>query len=185
MKSVKLGDLCDVCIGRTPRRNNNKFWKNGVHPWLTIRELNFNEITGSNEKITDLALKNMPKRTEVGTILYSFKLSIGKMGIAKIPLWHNEAIASLNIFDQNIITRDYLYYFLKYVGHRSEANNAVLGKTLNKTSLKEIEIILPKIDKQKKITNNVKKIDFILQDISKTTKEFEKLSQSLFYKFID
>ena len=114
MNSVKLDQLCEICIGRTPRRNNRKFWKEGIHPWVTIRELKFNEIVDSNERITELALKNMPKRTEVGTILYSFKLSIGKMAIAKIPLWHNEAIASLNIYDENIITRDYLYYFLKY-----------------------------------------------------------------------
>ena len=185
MNSVKLDQLCEICIGRTPRRNNRKFWKEGIHPWVTIRELKFNEIVDSNERITELALKNMPKRTEVGTILYSFKLSIGKMAIAKIPLWHNEAIASLNIYDENIITRDYLYYFLKYVGHRSEANNAVLGKTLNKKSLSEIEVILPKLEKQKKITANVRKIDKILKDLSQTKNEFERLSQSLFYKFMD
>mgnify|MGYP003952750091 CR=1 FL=1 len=185
MNNVKLSELCEIRIGRTPRRNNRKYWKDGIHPWITIRELDYGLINSSNEQITDLALKNMPKRTEPGTILYSFKLSIGKMGIANIPLWHNEAIASLIIDDKNLIHRDYLYYYLKYVGHRSIANNAVLGKTLNKKSLSDIIIILPDLKKQIEISKKIKQIDTILLNLKNTEKEFENLSESLFYKYID
>ena len=184
MNSTKLSELCEIRIGRTPRRNKRKFWKDGTHPWITIRELNYNLIETSNEKITDAALESMPKRTEPGTILYSFKLSIGKMGIANVPLWHNEAIASLIIKDENVLYRDYLYYYLKYVGHRSVANNAVLGKTLNKKSLSDINIILPDLKTQTKISNKIKKIDDILLDLKDTQKEFENLSESLFYKYV-
>ena len=107
------------------------------------------------------------------------------MGIANVPLWHNEAIASLIIKDENVIFRDYLYYYLKYVGHRSVANNAVLGKTLNKKSLSDINIILPDLKTQTKISNKIKKIDDILLDLKDTQKEFENLSESLFYKYVE
>ena len=65
------------------------------------------------------------------------------------------------------------------------ANNAVLGKTLNKKSLSDIIIILPDLKKQIEISKKIKQIDTILLNLKNTEKEFENLSESLFYKYID
>jgi len=49
-------------------------------------------ISDSKEKITDLAEKPQ-KLLPKDTLLFSFKLSIGKVAITKKPLYTNEAIA--------------------------------------------------------------------------------------------
>ena len=41
-KTVKLGDLVDISIGKTPVRNNLKFWdkeKNTNNVWISIADL--------------------------------------------------------------------------------------------------------------------------------------------------
>ena len=75
----RLRELCDVRIGRTPRRDEPRFW-GGNAVWVTIRELNGGEITSSKETVSDAAVREcMPEPVPVGTLLFSFKLSIGKM----------------------------------------------------------------------------------------------------------
>ena len=76
-----LADLCNVSIGRTPRRSVPRFW-NGPHPWATIRDLDGGTLMSTAQGITDSAITEvMPEPVEPNTLLFSFKLSIGKMGL--------------------------------------------------------------------------------------------------------
>ena len=54
----------------------------------------------------------MPEPVPAGTLLFSFKLSIGKMAVAGIPLYTNEAIAALPIVYPKELSRDFLRYAL-------------------------------------------------------------------------
>ena len=95
MKTERLTDLCDVRIGRTPDRSKPVFW-NGVHSWASIFDLKTKRIQRTRERITDCAVTEChPFLVEPGTLLLSFKLSLGKVAIAGVPLYTNEAIAAL------------------------------------------------------------------------------------------
>ena len=52
----KLGEVCDVVIGGTPRRGISKYWAGGVLPWVSIADLTRNgrEINETKEKITEV-----------------------------------------------------------------------------------------------------------------------------------
>src|SRR5438445_11548795 len=92
-----LGELCDVRIGRTPPRDEPRFW-GGNAVWVTIRDMNGSKITVSKETVSEAAVREcMPEPVPAGTLLFSFKLSIGKMAVAGCPLYTNEAIAALPI----------------------------------------------------------------------------------------
>src|SRR5437016_11790708 len=99
-KSMRLGELCSINIGRTPARNRPEFWGPG-HRWLSIADMNQGRsLRTSKEFITNTAIRECNcKAVDVGTVLMSFKLSIGKVGIAEVPLYTNEAIAALPILD--------------------------------------------------------------------------------------
>ena len=78
----KLGEIVDFNIGGTPSRSNSNYY-NGSYLWASVSELNDNIINDTKEKITDDGIKNSSvKKIIKGSILMSFKLSIGKMGIA-------------------------------------------------------------------------------------------------------
>src|SRR5690554_4829153 len=113
MKCVKLNQLCEINIGKTPSRSNSKYWGKG-HKWLSIADMKRKYISETKEEITDLAvseanMKIVPKNT----VLMSFKLSIGKIGITTEEMYTNEAIASFPIIEKEKIIPEYLYYVLK------------------------------------------------------------------------
>ena len=146
-----LGELCDVSIGRTPRRNESRYW-GGPHPWATIRDLDGGALMATAQGITDAALDEvMPEPVEPDTLLFSFKLSIGKMAFAGRRMHHNEAIAALPIRNSKVLDREFLFHALKAKTHDEGANHAVLGKVLNKRKVEEIEIPVPPLDEQQRI----------------------------------
>lgn len=176
---VKLGDLCDIVIGRTPARKEQKFWDGDI-PWLSITDMNQGTlITRTKEKITEAGARN-GKLVPPGTVLFSFKLSIGKVGIAKIPLYTNEAIVSLPIKDTSIILPEYLMRFLEACNFDLQGNRAAMGKTLNKKSLHEIEISVPSIRQQLEIVTILSKVKKIQEARERQLAALDELEYAIY-----
>jgi len=169
--NIKLGDICDIKMGGTPLREHKHYYENGTNLWVSVSELNYNIITDTKEKITDEAVKNSNvKLVKEGSILFSFKLSIGKTGIAGKNLYTNEAILGLLSLDENILLNKYLYYYLSTKDFSNDGKG-ILGKgSLNKEIVEELEIPIPSIKIQKDIISkcdlNNKKIDFMEKEIT-------------------
>jgi type I restriction enzyme S subunit len=180
-KLAKLADLVDINIGKTPARKEGSFWK-GSHTWLSIADMKGDKfIEVSKEKITDEGIKKsgikiVPERT----LLFSFKLSIGKVAITNKALFTNEAIASFPINDDSIIDQNYLYYVLRELDFTGGGDRAVMGKTLNKAKLKELQIPLPPLEEQKKIAAILDAADGLRQKDAQLIAKYNALSQSLF-----
>jgi type I restriction enzyme, S subunit len=114
----------------------------------------------TKELITDFAIEHCNMRKiEPGTVIFSFKLSIGKVSIAKVPLFTNEAIAALPIKRQSELNGDYLYHALRLVARRISGNRAAKGETLNKGSLALIKIPLPPMKEQLRIASALDSIE--------------------------
>ncbi len=150
---VKLGGrdgLCNIKIGGTPPTNDDRCW-NGTHLWVKIRDMKQMYITDTEKKITDLGVKRSnAKLLPKGTVLFSFKLSIGKVAIAGRYLYTNEAIAGIIPKDARVL-RKYLYYILPRLDYSTYTQPAAKGKTLNKSILEKIRIPLPSKAMQKRM----------------------------------
>lgn len=149
---VKLGEVCSISIGKTPARKELRYWGEGL-PWLSIKDMNQGSlILKTAESISQIALDELKITPySVGTVLFSFKLSIGKVGITAVPLFTNEAIAAIEPKEQESLNKYYLMEVLREVGKTVEGNAAVMGVTLNKKSLAELKIPLPPLGEQKRI----------------------------------
>ncbi|TKW65884.1 MAG: hypothetical protein DI616_13515 [Paracoccus denitrificans] len=150
---VSLDKLCGIQIGRTPRRANTEYWKDGTEPWVSIADLSRSRVAGeTKEKITPFAVKDSGcKIVPANTVLFSFKLSIGKVAISDRPLFTNEAIAALPVLDEEQLDMEFLARALEALDFSEAGQRAVMGKTLNKASLAEIKIPLPPLDEQRRI----------------------------------
>ena len=147
MRREKLSELLDISIGRTPSRNEPEYWGKG-HRWVSIRDLSSKTVTETKEQITDRAVTEARcKIVRKGTLLFSFKLTIGKMAFAGCDLFTNEAIAAFSIKDETTLNSAFLYFALQSATYGG-SNQAVMGKTLNSKSLAEIEIPFPPINDQ-------------------------------------
>ena len=112
-KQGRLGELCSIEIGGTPSRGVAAYWDSAhgtSNVWVSIRDMRQRLITGSAEQISGLGVKKSNvKLQQPGTVLLSFKLSIGRVAIAAVPLFTNEAIAGLS---PTGLTRDFLFHGL-------------------------------------------------------------------------
>ena len=114
-RNYKLEDICNIQIGKTPKREVPAYWGTG-YSWVSISDMKSRVISTTKEEITEKAIKECGcKLIPKGTILLSFKLSIGKLGYAGKDLFTNEAIVALGIRDYQVLHPDYLYYVLKNI----------------------------------------------------------------------
>ncbi|MEI6031684.1 MAG: restriction endonuclease subunit S [Synechococcaceae cyanobacterium ELA739] len=150
----RLGEIATISMGRTPSRAKQEFWGSG-HTWLSIADMKSKIVTDSKEAITDSAASTMsiiPK----GTLLMSFKLSIGRLCFAGRDLFTNEAICSFNALDAS---GEFLYYVLGRTDFSLYGKQAVKGYTLNKESLQSVEVRLPLREEQDAIASVLSSID--------------------------
>lgn len=179
MRLEKLSELLDISIGRTPLRNEPDYWGKG-HRWVSIRDLSSRTVTETKEQITDRAVKEARcKIVKKGTLLFSFKLTIGKMAFAGCDLFTNEAIAAFAIKDERKLNSEFLYYALQSATYGG-SNQAVMGKTLNSKSLAEIEIPLPPLDDQIRIAHLLGKVEGLIAQRKQHLQQLDDLLKSVF-----
>ena len=154
-KIKKLGDLCTIQLGKTPHRKTERFWdkdKNSSNVWLSIADMvHGKELFDSKEYVSDLGTENI-NITPKGTLIISFKLTIGRVSFAGYDLFTNEAIASLIDLSSDILKQYLFYYFTFFDWDKAtEGDIKVKGKTLNKEKLKALSIIVPPLPEQQQI----------------------------------
>jgi type I restriction enzyme S subunit len=177
----KLGELCEINIGKTPSRSKPSYW-GGENPWLSIADMNQGRSLWrtkesiTNEGIRASGIKPVPKNT----LLLSYKLSIGKVGITERDMFTNEAIAALPVIDPSILSVDYLYWTLSTIDLLETSDRAAMGATLNKAKLKELQIPLPPLDEQKRIAAILDAADALRAKRRQSIAQLDALIQSTF-----
>lgn len=182
MNYENLDTLCEINIGKTPSRNNENYW-NGEHKWIAISDMKNKYISETKQKISNLAIDecNM-KIINSGTVIMSFKLTIGKVAITAEDIYSNEAIASFNIKNSNILDKNYLYYALQTINYSKNTDRAVMGVTLNKAKLRQLAIPLPSIGTQKNIVKILDLVQNLVNKRKEQLAEMDRLIQSVFYE---
>ena len=181
MRRVKLGQICEVVSGGTPKTNVEEYW-NGEFNWITPAEINDNDyiISDTKRKITQLAIEKkkltlLPK----GTVLLSSRAPIGKVAIAGKEMYCNQGFKNLICSDE--ICNEYLYWYLK--SKKEYLNSLGRGATFKEISKKiveNIEIKLPEIEQQRKIVNKLKEVDKIIQQRKCQSRLLDGMVQSRF-----
>ncbi|MBQ7727853.1 MAG: restriction endonuclease subunit S, partial [Clostridia bacterium] len=156
---VRFKDLVSYSMGKTPPRKEFEYWENATLPWVSIADLVSDGIVHSTkENINEYAADHIFKRklSKAGTLLMSFKLTVGKVSILGIDAYHNEAIISVYPFiDTDKIVTNYLFATLPLLSQAGDTKTAIKGNTLNSDSLDALLIPLPSLTEQKRIYNKL------------------------------
>lgn len=179
-KTAKLGEVCEINMGKTPSRNNLANFGKG-YTWLSIADFKGDKyLSKSKEEITDFALTQARfKPIKQNTLLLTFKLTIGKIAIAGKELYTNEAIAALPIKNEKIITTDFLYTILQTIDYDSKTDKAVKGATLNKEKLTHLSFPLPPLEEQKQIAALFQSIETAMEQVDGQVQHLKALQKSL------
>jgi type I restriction enzyme S subunit len=187
-QELPLGEICGIEIGGTPSRSEERYWwksdGDGIRlPWVSISDMKEKVITETKESITEVgALQSNCKHVAKGTLLMSFKLTIGRLAFAGRDLYTNEAITAIR--PNKDLCPEFLYYGLQHWNLTGDSDQAVKGVTLNKQKLQEIPCLIPPLPEQKKIAEILSGIDRSHAKLSDKIKALTRIRVQLIRQFL-
>ena len=162
---VRLSSLANLHIGKTPARGIAEFWDKGKYPWVSISDMKQGEVIfETKETVSEIAAtQQLGKISPKGSLIMSFKLTVGRTSILGVDAYHNEAIITINPWhDKDYIMRDFLAYTLPYLSNQGDSKDAIKGKTLNSKSLASLLIPMPPLQEQLRIISMIRTLYYHL-----------------------
>ena len=178
---VRLGDVCTVVSGSTPKTSVDEYW-NGDVKWITPAELDADSyyIHDSVKHITErgrtkTGLSYMP----VGTVILSSRAPIGKTAILGCEMCCNQGFKNLICTDR--IFNEYLYHFLRAkTNYLNSLGRGATFKELSKGIVENVLIPLPAIEEQHHIADLFASVEELIQTKKQQLDLFDELVKSRF-----
>lgn len=184
-KSVRLGQVCDILSGGTPKSKEPTYW-GGDLPWLTPKDMG--QLQGpfvsktarqiSNKGLVNSTAKCLPAHS----IILSSRAPIGYVAVNQVPMSFNQGCKGLVPRDNILV--EYLYYFL--LSSRQRLNDLGTGTTFKEITgktLADVDLPLPAITEQKRIVAKLgaafAQIQVALDAISSVRQNYQALQSAL------
>lgn len=181
-QKVKISDVFELQMGKTPSRNNAKYWDSPKYRWISIADFNyFDDYTkDTKEYISEVAknetgIKIVPK----DTVIMTFKLTIGKTAITSENIYTNEAIMAFINKQKYEVKTYFVKELLNYIDWSSVTKQAVKGCTLNKNTIGNVLIPVPSIDKQNEYIEYAKSVKTTASKVQLSLTNLDKLTKTL------
>ena len=183
-RTVKLGDVCSINNGGTPKSKVREYWDGGVQ-WLTPKDMGklssrYVSMTGrqiSQEGLDNSSAKIIPEES----VVLSCRAPIGHVAINQVPMSFNQGCKGLVPTDKILV--EYLYYFL--ISSKQLLNDLGTGTTFKEISAKtlhQVDVPLPPIAEQQRIVAKLDasfaEIDEVVEKALAKEKEIEKFKNS-------
>lgn len=171
---IRFGDLVSFDIGKTPARADSSLWGNDFN-WVSISDMiDDGLINGTKEMVSQKAFDNVfkGKISKKGTLIMSFKLTVGRCSLLNVDAFHNEGIISIYPHYDSEVLKKYLMKILPFMTKYGNTKGAIKGNTLNSSSLKELLIPLPPIEEQQRILDKIEELLPLLNDIDNLAREW-------------
>ena len=179
---VRFGQIVKLNIGKTPPRDDSRYWLNAKRNWVSISDMtNYGRIKTTKEQISEEAANSLMRESSpINTLLMSFKLTVGRTAILDIEAYHNEAIVSIYPYiDKEFMLRNYLFYTLPILANIGDSKDAIKGKTLNSKSLNNLLIPLPPLNEQQRFVEKIEELIPHIEHYGKAQTELDLLNRNI------
>ena len=160
MRRCFLSDLIYLIGGGTPKTTEPEYW-NGDIPWLSVKDFNnVNRYVYSTEKsITEKGLNNSStKMLEKNDIIISARGTVGEIAMLSCPMAFNQSCYGIK--GKEGINQTFLYYLIKnYINKLKMLTHGSVFDTITMSTFANIEVLVPNIDSQEKISTLLAQID--------------------------
>lgn len=155
---IELGDasVFQIESGGTPKSTEDSYWGGGIH-WATLVDLpqsNYiTQISRTERTISEAGLKDSAaKILPPGTVIVSSRATIGRVGIARVPLATNQGFKNIVIRDDTKALPEFVAYMMKRLAPQMESM-ATGGtfKEISKSTIATLKIPLPPLAIQQEI----------------------------------
>ena len=158
-----LKEVVDIAIGRTPPRKETKWFSTNPNDikWLSIKDMGGGSVFLFNtteyltkEAVEVFSIPIIPKNT----VVLSFKMTVGRVGITTKDMLSNEAIAHFKFKDNTPFSKEYLYLFLKNFRFDTLGSTSSIVTAINSTMIKNMEIVIPDADTMERFKNQTQPV---------------------------
>lgn len=182
-----LKSLYYLTTGFTPNSKDDALYDENGEVWVTIGDLKGSFVTDSKQKISaEVAKMHIKEMTKKGSLMYSFKLSVGTVAFAGKDLFTNEAIASL--WPKNDLGN---LNYLKYASSLiiGNANTNIYGAfIMNQQLILNAPLPVPMKNEQQAIADYLdekcSKIDEIIAESKASIENYKELKQSVIFEAV-
>ena len=145
----RLKHLTEFTTGWTPPTGREDLY-GGEHLWANISDLGPRLLTNTGKTISDAAIREARlQKVSAGSLLFSFKLSVGMVSIAGVDMFTNEAIAAFA--PSRRIDTLYLYWAAPSIVRRNAQENIYGAPLLNRDRIANARLISPPSSEQRAI----------------------------------
>ncbi|EJF51860.1 restriction endonuclease S subunit [Saprospira grandis DSM 2844] len=182
-KKVKLGEVCEIVSGSTPKRNNVEYWEEGIIPWVTpkdLSKLNTRFLEDIPEYITELGYRSCSTTLlPTNSLLFSSRAPIGHIAINKEPVCTNQGFKSF--VPKTMLDVHYLYYTMYFFKEQVQAlGTGSTFKEVSKRVISDFQIPLPPLAEQKAIAAQLDRADKVRQALAQSLADYDRLLAASF-----
>ena len=168
-RHVRLGDVCRVVGGSTPRSGEPDFW-NGDIVWITptdLGRLDAPAIIDSARHITSAGYESCgTEMLPVGAVVMSSRAPIGHLGIATVPLCTNQGCKSF-VPGPKIDAPFLLHLLRSRVEQIRAIGSGATFPEVSKTQLENFSVEIPPLSEQRRLA---KQLDEQLEVLERATR---------------
>ena len=183
----RMKELSAIGSGTTPKSGEDKYYENGIHPWLNTSDVQDCVINEAKFSITDKALNDYSvlKYYPIGTILIAMYGggTIGNVALMNISATINQACCAI-VSNEKLLFPKYLFCYLKC--HKKKIISLGFGGTqvnLSQAIIAQLPVVLPPLPEQHALAtyldDKCAKIDTILSNLNKQISCYGDLKRSL------
>ncbi len=139
-------EVFEINIGKTPPRKEPEWFTKNTSDniWVSIADMGncgmF--VSESSEYLTNEAINRFNiLMVDEGSVLLSFKLTVGRVAIADTRLTTNEAIARFKL--PRSYYREFLYLYLKQYKYGNLGSTSSIATAVNSKTIKGMKLITP------------------------------------------
>ena len=175
-----INNVVTIVLGSTPNTKEPKYWDGDIK-WVTPAEMDDETfmINDTLRHITEFGVKsaNLTK-LPIGSVLFSTRAPIGKVGIAAAEMYCNQGFKSFICSNQ--VDSIFLYYTLKLnKEYLCSLGTGTTFKELSKKTVEGLKLGVPPIDLQKQFAIIYKQADKSKFELRKSIDAIEKVIKSL------
>lgn len=183
----RMKELSAIGSGTTPKSGEDKYYENGIHPWLNTSDVQDCVINEAKFSITDKALNDYSvlKYYPIGTILIAMYGggTIGNVALMNISATINQACCAI-VSNEKLLLPKYLFCYLKC--HKKKIISLGFGGTqvnLSQAIIAQLPVVLPPLPEQHALAtyldDKCAKIDTIVSNLDKQISRYADLKRSL------
>ena len=183
----RMKELSAISSGTTPKSGEDKYYENGIHPWLNTSDVQDCVINEAKFSITDKALNDYSvlKYYPIGTILIAMYGggTIGNVALMNISATINQACCAI-VSNEKLLLPKYLFCYLKC--YKKKIISLGFGGTqvnLSQAIIAQLPVVLPPLPEQRAIAtyldDKCAKIDTIVSNLDKQISRYADLKRSL------